>query len=301
MGVLGKMPFYHVYVVTKSNQRLFAYDLPKRRLDKLLRMYVTDKTFNFLGTETRRSDISEFEIFESVESGRGLRLPNGKLLIDENDTSYVAQVFREERVKGFSNVTHLLWDVTEEELTTTAHAIRIDKKDKVFIGHGRDLKEALELQKYLRDDLKVDALMFEDLKKKSGCKTIIELLDYFKENVGYAFIIFTPDDYGCLCEEFDELINRLYRDKKKSRTEVIDEINGVLKKRARENVVFELGLFIGALPRDKVCYLLQKDVADTPSNMDGVLHEPFGKSISDTFIAITEKLKNAGLLQKKEI
>jgi len=61
--------------------------------------------------------------------------------------------------------------------------------------------------------------IFEDLKKESGCKTIIELLDYFKANVGYAFIIFTPDDYGCLCEEMDKLTTRLLRDKKKSRIE----------------------------------------------------------------------------------
>jgi len=72
-----------------------------------------------------------------------------------------------------------------------------------------------------------------------------------------------------------------------------------LNKRTRQNVVFELGLFIGAIERDRVCYLLQKDVSDTPSNLNGVLHEPFDKSISDTFIAIAEKLKKVGLLARQ--
>lgn len=229
-----------------------------------------------------------------------MRSPVGKSLLELNQNNVIYDVYNG-RIEGAAVCTEDFISFAQEPKDTSrAPSESIGEKDKVFIGHGRDLKEALELQKYLKDDLKVDALIFEDLKKKSGCKTIIELLDYFKENVGYAFIIFTPDDYGCLCEEFDELTDKLYRDKKKSRTDVINEIFGVLKKRARENVVFELGLFIGAIPRDKVCYLLQKDVTATPSNMDGVLHEPFGKSVSDTFIAISEKLKNAGLIQKKE-
>jgi len=295
------MPFYHIYIGDQDKQgerrHTMVYDLPEERVKNVASNLKRNKTFTLGGTFFRPSYIDHVTVFYSEQSFEELVFPDGVPPLDHQNQE-IASLFLRKKVKGVHTCTgRYISSSPEEEEKITKASDSMDEKGEVFIGHGRDMKEALELQKYLRDDLKVDAKMFEDMKKESGCKTIIELLDYFKKNVSYAFIIFTPDDYGCLCEEMDRLTDELYRDKKKSRTDTLNEICETLKKRPRQNVVFELGLFIGAIERDKVCYLLQKDITDPPSNMDGVLHEPFEKSISETFVAITEKLRKSHLIK----
>lgn len=49
----------------------------------------------------------------------------------------------------------------------------------------------------------------------------------------------------------------------------------VLKPRARQSVVFELGFFIGRFGREKVCTIYTEGV-ELPSNSHGVVYIPFG-------------------------
>ena len=83
--------------------------------------------------------------------------------------------------------------------------------------------------------------------------------------------------------------------KEKIKVDTACEILDKLNSRARQNVVFEQGLFIGTLGRDYVCCLLQEDTKEKPSDIDGVLYVGFKRSIKETFPEITEKLKNIGL------
>ena len=79
--------------------------------------------------------------------------------------------------------------------------------------------------------------------------------------------------------------------------ETVNKIVGTLSRRARQNVVFELGLFIGALGRDNVCCLLQKEVKEKLSDVDGILYKLFDKSVTEVFHEIEEELKrNEGLV-----
>ena len=77
-------------------------------------------------------------------------------------------------------------------------------------------------------------------------KTIIEKFEANSENVGYAVVLLTPDDVG------------------KANGEA-----GEPKPRARQNVVMELGYFIGALGRERVCALKKAEV-EIPSDIHGV-------------------------------
>lgn len=82
-----------------------------------------------------------------------------------------------------------------------------------------------------------------------GGRTIIEKFEENSSEVGYAIILLTADDEGKAKKEID------------------------MKARARQNVVFEMGYFIGKLGRNKVLLLLENGV-EKPGDLDGVVYTP---------------------------
>ena len=82
-------------------------------------------------------------------------------------------------------------------------------------------------------------------------RTIIEKV-VAHGDVGFAVVLLTPDDEGCKKGE-------------------------VAKPRARQNVLLELGYFVGRLGRERVCALKRGDI-DLPSDFAGVVYEPFDNS-----------------------
>jgi len=70
--------------------------------------------------------------------------------------------------------------------------------------------------------------------------------------VGFAVVLLTPDDVGGV-----------------DRAE--------LQPRARQNVILELGYFIGRLTRSRVCALKRGEV-EVPSDFGGVVYTPFDDS-----------------------
>jgi predicted nucleotide-binding protein len=171
------------------------------------------------------------------------------------------------------------------------------ERTKIFIVHGRTEAPALKLKAYL-DGLNLDAEMFSDTKNMAGQKTIIEILEQIKDIAAFAFIIITPDDVGNLEATVEKCKNALFRKDEISRTDVTDLVE-VLKPRARQNVIFEYGLFMGALGRDRTCCLVQTDTIDMPSDVSGLLFEVFAEKISDRFADVENKLKDPkiGLLK----
>jgi len=112
---------------------------------------------------------------------------------------------------------------------------------KAFIVHGHDTAMLNEVA-LLLNRLDIDAIILKDRPNLS--RTLIEKLEQ-NSDVGYAIILFTPDDVGRAKDEKE------------------------LKPRARQNAVLELGYFIGYLGRKNVCALMA-DGLDRPSDIDGV-------------------------------
>ena len=160
-------------------------------------------------------------------------------------------------------------------------------KEQVFIVHGRDDRQALLLQKYLKEKLKVKAIIFDDLPNKG--KTIIEQIEYIRNNVFYAFVIVTPDDVGCLRQEVEKVAT-LVIGLKTVPKETVTKIFELLHERARQNVVFELGLFIGALGRENVCCLKQMSIKENPSDIDGILYKEFDKEVKEIFHELSDEI-----------
>ena len=297
------MPYYHTCVICKENEErrgFFHYGAPEAFVrERFAVPYMKNKPFLIGGRFVNPSAVIEINIFRSEEQlAKNIILPNGKSAMDTKDLEYVLDCFRKAIVKG---VSPCVWEFItsppeglEKPFETPTKPI--SKKEKVFIVHGRDETQALRLQKYLTKTLKIDAEMFEDFKERSGSNTIIEQLEYIKDNVGYAFVIVTPDDLGCLRENIDKCRTTMLVGRRNVTVKSVCDILDNLHTRARQNVVFEHGLFIGALGRDRVCCLLQEDTKEKPSDIDGILYVGFKKSVKETFAEIAEKLKKVGLV-----
>lgn len=172
---------------------------------------------------------------------------------------------------------------------------------KVFIVHGRDDKPVKELKNMLIQFGLKPIILHE---QPSGSRTIVEKLEKYSD-VGYAFVILTPDDLGS--EKFDfaktlmatmnklrfvieaESIIRPKGTLQMALNELMS-ISSFLKPRARQNVVLEFGYFMGLLSRDRVCCLYTGDV-ELPSDMRGIVYVPFENSVIEARETIVKELK----------
>jgi predicted nucleotide-binding protein len=119
---------------------------------------------------------------------------------------------------------------------------------KVFIVHGHDGEPKQAVARFL-DSLGFEAVILHE--QANGGRTIIEKFEKNAE-VGFAVVLLTPDDVGGKQ----------------------GLVVSMLKPRARQNVVFELGYFIGRLGRSRVCALKLGDV-EVPSDISGVVYVPY--------------------------
>ena len=115
---------------------------------------------------------------------------------------------------------------------------------KVFIVHGHDIESKEMVARFVQKIGLKPIILHEQ--PNSGL-TIIEKLESFS-NVGFAVVLLTPDDVGGLAQKPDEL-----------------------QARARQNVILELGYFIGRLSRNRICALYKQGVA-IPSDFGSIVY-----------------------------
>jgi predicted nucleotide-binding protein len=119
---------------------------------------------------------------------------------------------------------------------------------KVFVVHGHDDGAREAVARFL-EQIGFAAIILHEQANQG--RTIIEKVEAHGD-VGFAVVLLTPDDEGG----------------KKGETS---------NPRARQNVVLELGYFIGRLGRERVCALTRGNV-EIPSDFAGVVYEPFDAS-----------------------
>jgi len=117
----------------------------------------------------------------------------------------------------------------------------------VFVVHGHEDAPREQVARYLTQ-LGVTPIILHEQPSKG--MTLIEKFESHA-GVGFAVVLLTPDDVG------------------HARTEPERP-----KFRARQNVILELGFFLGRLGRERVCAVLKGDV-ERPSDYDGVTYIPF--------------------------
>jgi predicted nucleotide-binding protein len=119
---------------------------------------------------------------------------------------------------------------------------------KVFIVHGHDEGPKYAVIRFV-ERLGFEAIILHE--QASQGRTVIEKIEAHSD-VGFAVVLLTPDDFGGTKGEEP-------------------------KDRARQNVVLELGYFIGKLNRSRVCALKRGDI-EVPSDFGGVVYVPFDDS-----------------------
>jgi len=286
------MTYYHVFLLKDAKNWYAQFSLDKEDVKRIVERYNSGKTFSFVGIAVRYSNIAQFAIFASKASARDLRLPDGRKIMQASNDEIIKNINNGLLEGLYSAMTE--FDVNPpEEIPSIAPKESVGTKEGVFIAHGRDIKQALLLQKHLKDKLGINAKIFDDFKEETGSVTIIELLEYIWKKAGYAFIIAAPEDLGVLREEFEKTTNKMFRGTEKIEVSKVCVLLETLKTRARQNVVFEFGLLMGVLGRDKVCCLLQEGVKEKPSDIAGVLYTEYSKSVEEKFTEIDSKVKKA--------
>lgn len=136
-------------------------------------------------------------------------------------------------------------------------------KTKVFIVHGHEEGPRESVARFL-EKLGLQPIILHE--QASRNMTIPEKLDTYGA-VGFAIVLLTPDDLGC------------------AKTDTTN------KPRARQNVILELGYFIGRLGRDKVCALLKEGI-EIPSDYVGTVYINWDNANAWKF-ALAKELKAA--------
>jgi predicted nucleotide-binding protein len=116
-----------------------------------------------------------------------------------------------------------------------------------FIVHGHDSAALLELKNFVQNTLKWQEPVILREQPSLG-KTLIEKFEEYGRNVDCVFVLLTPDD------------------------KVVGSGSNEEKRRSRQNVLFELGFFYGALERRSGrILLLHKGDVELPSDISGIV------------------------------
>jgi predicted nucleotide-binding protein len=145
------------------------------------------------------------------------------------------------RLESIIERLELVDEVSADQPEMTAQQDR----SKVFVVHGHD-EGAREAVARFIGDLGFKPIILHE--RANEGRTVIEKVEAHGA-VGFAVVLLTPDDEGC-------------------------EKGGTPGPRARQNVVLELGYFIGRLGRNRVCALKRGEL-EIPSDFGGVVVEPF--------------------------
>ena len=163
----------------------------------------------------------------------------------------VALQRRRDQVRAAADMlSGLIKDLEFEQTLTTTVVSQVpaatDLPPRVFLVHGRDDGARETVARFL-ENLDLDAVILSEQANEG--RTLIEKFEQHAD-VSFAVVLLTPDDRGGIDEE-------PFRP----------------AKRARQNVMFELGYFVGKLSRKRVCALYVEGV-ELPSDFHGVVYVP---------------------------
>jgi predicted nucleotide-binding protein len=142
------------------------------------------------------------------------------------------------------------------------------RRESVFLVHGRNVGQRETVARFV-ERLGPEVVLLDE--KAGESRTVIESFERHASEVGYAVALLTGDDVGGL-----------------RGTDVERQ-----RSRARQNVIFELGFFIGSLGRGRVC-LLYEDGVEIPSDSNGMLYVKLDDQ-GAWRLSLARELKTAGL------
>lgn len=189
-----------------------------------------------------------------------------------NDTGYQLRLQNGAIVNCYDNGNYNVQGKNKATVETVlgaaepAAAAATIPNSKVFVVYGHDITSRHQLEAMLRR-WELDPIILDQLPSEGA--TLIEKLENYYPNVGFAVVLATPDDVGYPKAKEDQKAFR-----------------------ARQNVVLELGMVLAHLGRSQVAILIKdQETMERPSDIQGLIYIPFKGDIA----------KEAGLLLAKEM
>lgn len=237
-----------------------------------------------LNTRKLTQSIPELEdlVSNSNEKSLHINVPDNIPMMFNIDSKVILKISSSQIVKIIENVRTKLLDWTlsiENDEPISNELILLEDENKslptipisnnVFIVHGHNelMKQSVAR---LISKLKLNPIILHELPNKG--KTIIEK---FSDNsdVAFAIVLISADDFAYAKNDKEE--------------------NG--KYRARQNVIFELGYFIGKLGRERVLTLFEtENDIEILSDYTGVLFVPYD-NLGKWQLDIVKELKAIGI------
>lgn len=247
--------FYHIRIdyydiKLKANQTLYEYDLTEMDVIKsdIVIPYLQEAPFLFKGVRlnTKNNEVRQLRIFQS-----GRTIKECKKIADSQIPRNVIMVYGQSDLLPHDGLvvecTNIVNEVQKQLNTSISPKlakpiINEANQNKVFIVHGHDEAARLKVEGFLKT-LGLEPIVL--FKQPDEGNTIISKFEKYSD-VGFAIVLYTYCDDG--------------KDKNESD----------LKKRARQNVVFEHGYMIAKLGRSRVC-ALRKGEIEIPGDYQGVI------------------------------
>lgn len=187
---------------------------------------------------------------KDIQHGKCIVLSNGSIVNCYNSGKYVVQGKAQDETKA----------IIEGE--------NVSANRKIFVVYGHDVTSRMQLETLLRR-WGLEPIILDQ--QASAGQTIIEKLEAYASDVGYAIVLATPDDLG------------------RAKTEEN------IRSRVRQNVVLELGMFLAKLGRKRVAILL-KEASDfeRPSDIQGLIYISFRNNIEEVTVQLIRELNQQG-------
>ncbi|MGG5738605.1 TIR domain-containing protein [Bacillus cereus group sp. IBL03679] len=273
------MNVYHMRLRLKSGAYEAKYKLLESELEnRYLSDYRKGNGFTFNGRTINPQDIEQIIINTSTE--REFQEQVYEVRREEQNSPFVfiggypTEWEAADRTKDITDEIILGPPGYEKDKITHEPVVtsKIEQsQSKVFVVHGHDELLKHQVESFLNDvDLKPIILH----KQADQGLTILEKFEKHSD-VKYAIVLLTPDDLGCSVKNKDQPIEEY-------------------ELRARQNVVFELGFFIGKLGRGNVCVLYKEGVTP-PNDISGLVYKKVQHNVEEVGYELIKELKAAGL------
>lgn len=178
-------------------------------------------------------------------------------------------------IKTFIQKIPLLPLALEDEAPVKEGNGKIDKK-KVFIVHGHNDALKTKVARVV-EQMGLKAIILHE--QDDYGQTVIEKFEENAEDIGFAIILLTADDLAVSHADLEK------ENKEK-------DYKVIYRNRARQNVIFEMGFFVGKLDRAHV-FELQEDGIEEPSDLKGIIYTPVDKEDMWRF-KLAKRLKAVG-------
>ncbi|HYI39449.1 MAG TPA: TIR domain-containing protein [Allosphingosinicella sp.] len=241
------------------------------RLDDAIRhpdLIIVLLSREYLKSHWLRSEIDGFLRLESArqEDGLVVIVPTGSIEDSEIPPFYQHSIVASLRLERGDQKE---LDAIAAYVSEVREARKRVRSNKVFIIHGHDRAAKTELELFLNE------IGLEPVVLHRQADQGLTIIEKFEKHscVDYAVALLTPDDRVAPSDDSGN--------------------QGAAEYRARQNVIFELGFFLGKLGRKRVCCIYRRGVTP-PSDIAGLIYKEYREHVEDVKWELLKELRSAG-------